>query len=120
MYRLRAGAGRRSGSGWRQGRVRWGRPLLNRPRGAVGSGAAAVESAAVSVVARYRACVGALAGWDGCMRFVGVIRMPVCARASRLCPVWCVSRVLEVTQTHIHIHTHIHTGSRGVSYHFWG
>ena len=33
--RLRAGAGRRSGSGWRQGRVRWGRPLLSRPRGAV-------------------------------------------------------------------------------------
>jgi hypothetical protein len=45
---IRAGAGRRSGSGWRQGRVRWGRPLLSRPRGAVGSGAAAVESAAVS------------------------------------------------------------------------
>ena len=32
--RLRAGAGRRSGSGWMQGRVRWGRPLLSRPRGA--------------------------------------------------------------------------------------
>ncbi len=31
--RLRAGAGRRSGSGWRQGRVRWGWPLLSRPRG---------------------------------------------------------------------------------------
>ena len=43
------------------------------------------------------------------VRFVGVIRMPVCARASRLCPVWCVSRVLEVTQTHIHIHTHTFT-----------
>ena len=39
------------GSGWRQGRVRWGRPLLSRPRGAVGSGRAAVESAAASVVA---------------------------------------------------------------------
>ena len=38
-------------SGWRQGRVRWGRPLLSRPRGAVGSGPAAVESAAVSAVA---------------------------------------------------------------------
>ena len=42
--RFRAGAGRRSGSGWRQGRVCWGRPLLSRPRGAVGSGPAAVES----------------------------------------------------------------------------
>ena len=29
-----------SGSGWRLGRVRWGRPLLSRPRGAVGSGPA--------------------------------------------------------------------------------
>jgi hypothetical protein len=44
--RLRAGAGRRSGSGGRQGRVCWGRPLLSRPLGAVGSGPAAVESAA--------------------------------------------------------------------------
>jgi hypothetical protein len=35
----------------RQGRVRWGRPLLSRPRGAVGPGPAAVESAAASVVA---------------------------------------------------------------------
>ena len=31
--RLRAGAGRRSGSGWRQGRIRWGRTLLSRPAG---------------------------------------------------------------------------------------
>ena len=37
--------GGRSGSGWRQGRVRWGRPLLSRPRGAVGSGPAAVHAA---------------------------------------------------------------------------
>ena len=54
--RLRAGAGRQGealweGSGWRQGRVRWGPPLLSRPRGAVGSGPAAVESATVSAVA---------------------------------------------------------------------
>jgi len=42
--RLRAGAGRRSGSGCRQGRVRWGWPLLSRPRGAVDSGPAAVLS----------------------------------------------------------------------------
>jgi len=62
---VRAGAGRRSGSGWRQGRVRWGRPLLSRPRGAIGSGAAAVESAAVSVVAlSCGLCV--LVGLDGC------------------------------------------------------
>ena len=39
-----------SGSGWRQGRVRWGWLLLSRPRGAVGSGPVAVESAAASVV----------------------------------------------------------------------
>jgi hypothetical protein len=62
---LRAGAGRRSGSGWRQGRVRWGRPLLSRPRGAVGSGPAAVESAAVSAIAlTCRLCV--LVNLDGC------------------------------------------------------
>jgi len=48
--RLGRRAGRRSGSGWRQGRVRWGWPLLSRPRGAVGSGPVAVESAAASVV----------------------------------------------------------------------
>ena len=60
--RLRAGAGRRSGSGWRQGRVRWGRPLLSRPRGAVGSGPAAVESAAVSAVAWSCGCVVGF-GW---------------------------------------------------------
>ena len=50
--RLRAGAGRRSGSVWRQGRVRRGRPLLSRPRGAVDSGLAAVL-AAVESVARF-------------------------------------------------------------------
>ena len=46
--RLRAGAGRRSRSGRRPGRVRWGRPLLSRPRGAVGSGPAAVLATVVS------------------------------------------------------------------------
>ena len=46
------------GSGRRLGRVRRGRPLLSRPRGAVGSGAAAVESAADSVVSRVRWWVG--------------------------------------------------------------
>jgi len=62
--RFRAGAGRRSGSGWRQGRVRWGRPLLSRPRGAVGSGPAAVESAAASVVAlTCGVCVVGEFGW---------------------------------------------------------
>ena len=37
-----------------------GRSLLSRPRGAFGSGAAAVEQAADSVVARSCGCVG---GW---------------------------------------------------------
>ncbi len=78
-----ARAGRRSGSGWRQGRVRWGRPLLSRPW------AAAVESAAVSVLSsRGRAgqsvidkCVEGLdGGYEPLvMRFVCVIRVPVYA-----------------------------------------
>jgi hypothetical protein len=67
--RLRAGAGRRSWSGRRQGaRVCWGRPLLSRPRGAVGFGLAAVESAAAgfgpSVVAlTCGVCVVGGFGW---------------------------------------------------------
>ena len=83
------GAGRRSGSGWRQGRVRWGRPLLSRTRGAVGSGAAAVESAAVSAVAlSCGLCVGGF-GWI-VVRFVCVIRVPPgCAPVCPVCPV-CV------------------------------
>ena len=84
------GAGRRSGSGWRQGRVRWGRPLLSRTRGAVGSGAAAVESAAVSAVAlSCGLCVGGF-GWI-VVRFVCVIRVPPgCAPVCPHC-VPCVS-----------------------------
>jgi hypothetical protein len=74
-----------SGSGWRPGRVRRGRPLLSWPRGAVGSRAAAVESAAVSVVVRC-SCVW-VRWWVGMVvRFVCVIRVPVCARVSRVCP----------------------------------
>jgi hypothetical protein len=66
--RLRAGAGRRSGSGRRQGRVCWGRPLLSRPRGARAVGrfglAAPVESAAASVVAlTCGVCVVGGFGW---------------------------------------------------------
>jgi len=62
--RLGRRAGRRSGSGWRQGRVRWGWPLLSRPRGAVGSGPVAVESAAASVVAlTCGMCVVGGFGW---------------------------------------------------------
>ena len=96
--RLRAGAGRRSGSGWRQGRVRWGRPLLSRPQGAVDSGPAvvlaAVESAAVSgfgcrVVVRVCRWVWML------VRFVCVLRFSVCPRV-RLC-VPCVSRLPPVS-----------------------
>ena len=91
--RFRAGAGRRSGSGWRQGRVRWGRPLLSRPRGAVGSGPAvvhaAVESAAVSAVAWSCGCQGAgvSLGLDGCE----VRLCDPCARVRPCVP--CVSRV---------------------------
>ena len=84
---LRAGAGRRSGSGWRQDRVRWGRPLLSRPRGALDSGPAAVlaavESVAVSAVAWSCGCVVGF-GWM-VVRFVRVIRVPACARVSRAC-----------------------------------
>ena len=50
---LRAGAGRRSGSGRRPGRVRWGRPLLSRPRGAFCSGAAGA-AAEVRLLSRPR------------------------------------------------------------------
>ena len=53
-----------AGAGWRQGRVRWGRPFLSRPlQGAVGSGPAAVESAAVVRPSRGRA--GVSLGLDG-------------------------------------------------------
>ena len=87
--RLRAGAGSwRSGSGWRQGRVRWGRPLLSRPRGVVGSGPAAVlavvESAEVSgfgcrVVVRVCRCFWMV------VRFVCVLRVSACALVCPVC-----------------------------------
>ena len=86
--RLRAGAGRRSGSGWRQGRVRCGRPLLSRPRGVVGSGPAAVlavvESAEVSgfgcrVVVRGCRCFWMV------VRFVCVLRVSACALVCPVC-----------------------------------
>ena len=51
-----------AGGGRVGGRVCWGRPLLSRPRGAVGSGPAAVESAAVSAVAWSCGCVPAPPG----------------------------------------------------------
>jgi hypothetical protein len=60
----------------------------DRLRGAVGSGSAAVESAAVSVVALSCAalCGRGVRWWVGMVgRFVCVIRMPVCARV-RVCP----------------------------------
>jgi hypothetical protein len=86
-HRLRAGAGRRSGSGWRQGRVCSGRPLLSRPRGAVGFGLAAVESAAASVVALTSDVRGVCCWWVWLVvRFVCV---PLCVRVfrvSRVCP----------------------------------
>ena len=90
--RLRAGAGRRSGSGRRPGRVRWGRPLLSRPRGAFGSGAAAEAPAAVDVLSRprirsSRGRAGVLVGMDGCE----VRLCDPCARARPCVP--CVSRL---------------------------
>ena len=72
FVRLRAGAGRRSGSGRRPGRVRWGRPLLSRPRGAFGSWAAAVEPLSrprirsSSRPATRSGRAGVLVGLDGC------------------------------------------------------
>ena len=60
------------------------------------NGAAAVESAAVSVVVR----VGALVGWDGIgmvVRFVCVIRVPVCARVCPGLPASGLSRLAPVS-----------------------
>ena len=86
---------RRSGSGWRQGRVRWGRPLLIRPREAVGSGPAAVESAAgaavSAVVVRADKRVVCLMCLDGCE----VRRCDPCALVRPRVP--CVSRVCPGT-----------------------
>jgi hypothetical protein len=71
----------------RQGRVWWGRPLLSRPRGAVGFGLAAVESAAASVVGRRADVRGVCCWWVWLVvRFVCV---PLCvrvSRVSRVCP----------------------------------
>ena len=77
-------------SGRRPGRVHWGRPLLSRPRGAFSSGAAAVESAADTGrirSSRGRADQRMCSSWVWIVvRFVCVIRVPVCARVSRVCP----------------------------------
>jgi hypothetical protein len=78
---------------------------MSRPRGAVGSGAVAVESAAVSVNSVLVALSGSPAvvrvvsvccgfGWM-VVRFVCVIRVPVCARVSRVFP--CVPRLPHVS-----------------------
>ena len=64
------------------------RPLLSRPRGAFGSGAAAVEQAVDSVVARSCGCVG---GLDGC-------EVRLCLPCARVRPcVPCVSRLPPVS-----------------------
>ena len=75
----------------RNGRGEADLPLLSRPRGAVDSGPAAVlaavESGAVSAVAWSCGCVVGF-GWM-VVRFVRVIRVPACARVSRVsrvCP----------------------------------
>jgi len=80
--RLRAGAGRRSGIGRRQGRVRRGRSLLSRPRGAV------VMRSAPGLRLLSRPRIRSLRSRAGVyrwvwmvVRFVCVIRVePVCAR----------------------------------------
>ena len=58
--------------------------------GTFGSGAAAVDSAADSVVARSCGCVGGLLDGSWLLDVRGstdcVIRVPVCARVSRVCP----------------------------------
>ena len=94
----RTATGRRSGSGWRQGRVRWGRPLLSRPRGVVGSGPAAVlaavlVSAAVSGFAFGCRVVVLVCRGFGCLSGSSV--SSVCPRV-RLC-VPCVSRLPPVS-----------------------
>ena len=99
----------RSRSGRRPGRVRWGRPLLSRPRGAFGSGAADVEPAADSVVRLRgrgraavdepaadsvvaRSCAGVLAGMDGCE-----VRLCLpCARVRPCVPCPAVSNPVRV------------------------
>ena len=55
------------------------RRVLSRTRGAFGSGAAAVESAADSVFARSCGRVGVLVGLDGCEVLLSLIRVLVCA-----------------------------------------
>ena len=73
------------------------RRVLSRTRGAFGSGAVAVESAADSVFARSCGRVGVLVGLDGCEVLLSLIRVLVCAlvgpasRARVRCP-GCGSR----------------------------
>ena len=81
---LGAGGGRVGFAGGGLFRVQ--APLLSRPRGAFGSGAAAVEPAADSGIRSSRGCAGVLAGLDGSVvRFVCVFHVLVCARACPVC-----------------------------------
>ena len=80
---------------------RYRRVDLSRTRGAFGSGAAAVESAADSVFARSCGRVGVLVGLDGCEVLLSLIRVLVCALvlvgpASRARVGCAVSRVRAV------------------------
>ena len=85
---LGAGGGRVGFTGGGLFRVQ--APLLSRPQGAFGSGAAAVEPAADSVVARLCGCVGGL-GWFGC-------EVRLCLPCARVRPcVPCVSRLPPVS-----------------------
>ena len=69
-------------------RVRWGRPLLSRPRRAVGSGPAAVESAAVSAVA-LTCGFNVFVSLDGYDVRLCLPRVPVCARVRPCVPCVC-------------------------------
>ena len=68
-------------------------PTGSRPRGAVDSGLAAVLAAVESVAVFVRVCVVGF-GWM-VVRFVRVIRLPACARVSRVSR--CVSRLPPVS-----------------------
>ena len=68
--------------------------------GTFGSGAAAVDSAADSVVARSCGCLGGCVGrfgWLCLVRFVCVIRVPVCALVCRPCVSRLPSAVVHST-----------------------
>ena len=79
----------------------WGRPLLSRLRGAFGSGAAAVESAAESVIARSCGRAGVLVGlelWMVVRFFSLVLLCDPCARVRLACAPVCPRCVCPVSR----------------------